>query len=321
MDGRFHRALRRVRPLTDALACGICFGLAGLVWSLPALRSRRQRRAATCTVCASHQRIRGVAVGAIAVLLLAGTGARVQEAVTPQIVCHSHITPDGQIEPEPLLHISPPPVWHVTRNVLVAPISGVGVLVGYGLGMQSCSGPPFLVMFWPPPRTSGGGSALGDVFVAWMPPTEPARPGDANAYGTTREHSYIRYGPNISGTRANEEELGIHESRHVDQWAVANLLAGPFSFPVAYFVDEALFPGERNHFERAAGLDDGSYPPVDDNWPAPRWPETAGIAAIVLVIMRRRIRWLARVAIAGRLAARAHAPMRCPTHSTGWTHV
>jgi hypothetical protein len=116
------------------------------------------------------------------------------------------------------------------------------------MGMDSCSGPPLLVMFWPPPRTSGGGSTLGDVFVAWMPPGEmPAGPLSSNGYGTEGERLYIRYGPNISQARAGEEELGYHESRHVDQWAVANFLAGPLAFPVAYFLDAALFPTSRNH--------------------------------------------------------------------------
>jgi hypothetical protein len=89
-------------------------------------------------------------------------------------------------------------------------------------------------MFWPPPRTSGGGSTLGDVFVAWMPPRETrAGPLSINGYGTEGERLYERYGPNISQDRGEEEELGYHESRHVDQWAVANLVAGPFAFPAA----------------------------------------------------------------------------------------
>jgi hypothetical protein len=151
------------------------------------------------------------------------------------------------------------------------------------MGMESCSGPPLLVMFWPPPRTSGGGSTLGDVFVARVPPGETrAGPLSINGYGTDGERLYIRYGPNISQDRADEEELGYQESRHVDQWAVANFLAGPFAFPAAYFADDTLFPASCNHFERDAGLSRGGYRPVSDNWPAPRWPDTAVVAAIGL---------------------------------------
>lgn len=71
---------------------------------------------------------------------------------------------------------------------------------------------------------------------------------------------------------------------------MANLLAGPFAFPVAYFIDDALLPDSRNHFERDAGLSRGGYAPVPDNWPAPRWPESAAIGALALLVFRRRLR-------------------------------
>ena len=262
--------------------------------------------------------MRGIAVVVLASLLVAGAGARVQEALAPHIVCHSHITADGQIKPEPHLQISPPAPWSTARNFLVAPISGVGVLTGRSLEMESCSGPSLWVMFWHPPRTSGGGTMLGDVFLAWMPPVDPAGALSVNGYAIADEGQYVRYGPNISQSRAEEEDLAKHESRHVDQWAVADVLAGPFAFPAAYVIDGALFPSSRNHFERAAGLSDGAYPPAPDNWPAPRWPDTAVIAIIALLIFRRRLRWLTRVAVGGRVHARAHAPMRCPVHTRGW---
>ena len=285
---------------------------------MPSLHSRRLRRAASCTVCAVHQRVRGIAVVVVAALLVAGAGARVQEAFAPQIPCHSHITADGQIKPEPRLRISPPAPWSITRNFLVAPISGVGVLTGRSLEMESCSGPSLWVMFWHPPRTSGGGTMLGDVFVAWMPPVAPWGPLSVYGYAIADEGQYVRYGPNISQTRSEEAKLAVHESRHVDQWAVCNLLAGPFAFPAAYLIDGALFPSSRNHFERAAGLSDGAYPPAPDNWPAPRWPDAAAIALIALLIFRRRLRWLSRVVVCGRAHAGDHAPMRCPVHTRGW---
>ncbi|MDR6509110.1 hypothetical protein J2805_004840 [Arthrobacter oryzae] len=320
MTGPVGRSIRSARALLRALACGICFGIAGLIWSMPRFRVGRLRRAATCRTCATHMRVRNATVFLAAALLLVGAAARTFESASPQIVCHSHITPNGQVQPEPYLEISPPAPWSITRNFLVAPISGVGVLAGRMLGMESCTGPPLLVMFWPPPRTSGGGSTLGDVFVAWMPPGEtPAGPLSINGYGTEGERLYIRYGPNISQARAEEEELGLHESRHVDQWAAANLLAGPLAFPTAYFVDDALFPASRNHFERDAGLSRGGYPPAPDNWPAPRWPDTAAIAALGLIIFRRRLRWSVRVFRGGPGQRTAHGPYRCAVHTPGWT--
>lgn len=62
-----------------------------------------------------------------AALLLTGAAARAFESAFPQVVCHSHITADGQVQPEPYLVISPPEPWSTVRNLLVAPISGVGV--------------------------------------------------------------------------------------------------------------------------------------------------------------------------------------------------
>ncbi|MDR7161936.1 hypothetical protein J2X42_004672 [Arthrobacter sp. BE255] len=313
------RLIRRARPFLRSLACGICFGIAGLIWSLPRFRTRRLKRAATCGICASHMRMRNVAVFLAAALLLAGAAARTFESTSPRVVCHSHITPDGQVQPEPYLEISPPVAWSTTRNFLVAPISGVGVLAGRVMGMESCSGPPLLVMFWPPPRTSGGGSTLGNVFVAWMPPGErPAGPLSINGYGTEGERVYIRYGPNISQARSEEEELGYHESRHVDQWAVANLLAGPIAFPAAYFANDAIFPASRNHFERDAGLSRGGYPPAPDNWPAPKSAETAILAVLGLIILRRRLRWAVRVIRRGQGQRTAHAAGACPVHTRGW---
>ncbi|PSL08115.1 hypothetical protein CLV30_10182 [Haloactinopolyspora alba] len=313
--GVFHHA----RPGLRLFACVICFGLAGLIWSLPRLRIRRLRRAARCRTCWTHQRVRNVAVFAVAALLVAGSLARLQTVLAPQIRCHSHVTAEGDVRPEPKLNISPPPWWAATRSFLVAPISGVGVLAGWAQGMESCSGPTLLVMFWPPPRISGGGTTLGDVFVAWMPPNGPTHGYlSEDVYGITDEGWYFRYGPNISEDRVNEAELGFHESRHVDQWAVGTLVAGPFAFPPAYFIDGTFFPGSRNHFERHAGLLRGGYAPVDDNWPAPLWPQTAGLVALAVLIWRRRLRWLIRVAVGGRSQVRVHAPGRCPVHTTGW---
>lgn len=211
------------------IACVLCFGLAGLIWSLPWLRRRRLARAQRCQVCGVHRRWRTWALCTLGLVLAAGSLARLHTTITPQIRCHAHIAEDGTIQPEPLLEISPPAPWAATRSVLVAPISGVGVLGGWVLGMESCAGPPLLVMFWLPPRTSGGGSTFGDVFVAWMPPrgsTDGALSEDG--YGIVDEERHLRYGPNISQRRVNEAVLGLHESRHVDQWAVGTILVGPW---------------------------------------------------------------------------------------------
>lgn len=314
------RARTAAAPWLRAIAWGICFGIAGLIWSLPVLRRRRLQRAASCQVCCRHQRVRNIVVVVVAALFVAGAGARAWEVTDEKIQCHSRISPDGTIQEEPRLDVAPHPTWDVTRQVLVAPLSGIGTLTGRVLGMRTCSHPPLLVMFWPPPRSSGGGTAVGDVFIAWIP-AETAGPAasDFEGYGIIGEPSSIRYGPNISTSRVNEVGLTRHESRHIDQWAVANLLGGPFAYPIAYAVDGSLFPFSRNHFERDAGLREGGYPPPADYGPAPVWPATLVLVLLVLLIFRRRIRWLARVVIGGRMQTRAHTPGRCPVHTTGWS--
>lgn len=318
MGGRVVRGLHRARPGFRLLACVICFGLAGLIWSLPTLRMRRLRRAASCRTCTTHQRVRNVAVFTVAMLLMAGSLARLQTVIAPQVKCDGNVAASGVSRPEPMLEISPPLPWEVTRSVLVAPASGVGVLAGWGLGMKSCSGPPLLVMSWLPPRTSSGGSTLGDVFLAWMPPRDPNRGAiSVNGYGIANQGRYMRHGPNSSQVRVAEAELGHHESRHVDQGAVGTFFAGPFVFPLAYAIDGTFYPRSRNHFERDAGLARGGYPPVDDNWPAADWPRAAGLIAVAALALRRRARWLFRVIFGGRPQASARSPGLCPVHTRG----
>lgn len=301
------RALRLV-------AYVLCFGLVGLIWSLPPLRRRRRHRARSCSTCARHHRLATGLLAGLTVRLLVGGVARAQMASTTSIRCHSHITTGGEVRPEPPLPVPRSGPWLTTRSALDAPAGGLAALGGRALGLRSCAGPALLVMFRDPPKGSGGGTVVGDVFVAWIPAAEPV---EAD-YGLPRAHGTVRYGPNIGDGRVDEAALVRHEGRHVDQWAVATLLAGPLTFPVAYFVDDAFFPEARNHFERAAGLSSGGYTPPPDTWPAPRWPETALLLLAVALLLRRRARWASRRLISGRDEAGAHAPQRCPLHTKGW---
>ncbi|MFI7063711.1 hypothetical protein ACIBL3_22185 [Kribbella sp. NPDC050124] len=198
-----------------------------------------------------------------------------------------------------LQDVSPPRIWGVAREVVNAPTTGLGLLASRGAGMSECAGPPLTVAFWEAPRLSGGGSTVGSTFVAWMPAgydSTSVLPG-AHGYGSADDRlepaaPYIRYGPNISDTRADESQLARHESRHTDQWAVGTLIGGPLAFPLAYYADSAFFPGSRNHFERAAGLADGDYSEPPDNRPAPipgAMPVAAGLLALLLYRQLRRL--------------------------------
>lgn len=133
-------------------------------------------------------------------------------------------------------------LWQTARTVVNAPVSGAALLYAAGEGgeMYHCA--------------ANGTTAvvLDDGF---------ARAG--TMYGTVF----------LTDQRAEAQSprmrrLSEHEARHSDQWALGSLLAGPAAFPALYAADEAFFPGAFNHFEQAAGLEDGGYDPPPDSPPA-----------------------------------------------------
>ncbi|MEO3843472.1 hypothetical protein [Streptomyces sp. CNZ287] len=133
-------------------------------------------------------------------------------------------------------------VWQTARTVLNAPVSGAALLYAAGEGgeIYHCA--------------ANGTTAviLDDGF---------ARAG--TMYGTVF----------LTDQRAETQsprmrKLSEHEARHSDQWALGSLLAGPAAFPALYAADEVFFPGAYNHFEQAAGLEDGGYDPPPDSPPA-----------------------------------------------------
>lgn len=303
--------MRRIGAVTWAIALPLCFGALGLIWALPAMRRRARRKAARCTTCRRHQRWSRLLVAAFLLLQAVGAATSAHTAVRPPPPCHANMFSDGstQQEPQPQ-NLSSTRAWSVTRDIVTAPSSGLALLGARAAGMHQCAGPPHTVMFWQPPRTSGGGSTVGDTFLAWKPSSQH-NPGQlANTYGIAPE------GPNIS---ANKAELSRHESRHTDQWAVFTLAGGSIAFPAAYYADSAFFPGARNHFERAAGLADGGYPAPPSTGPAPIWSAVAAMSMALLLILRTRIRRLFRALVTGRTQTLSHhRPGRCPLHTAGW---
>lgn len=324
------RLLHRLAAPARAVALIVCFGTLGLIWSLPWMRRRSERKAANCTVCRRHRTWARVFVSCFVVAQAVGVAAFVFSAADPPLRCHAHLYADGQVRDEPLLpNVSPAGPWNITRQVIEAPISGLTLLSTTAAGMRDCGIPPLgKVVFWLPPRNSSGGSVVGGVFVAWMPANREYASllQGLQGFGLAPEsrgsapQTYLRYGPNMSATRDEEIELSRHESRHIDQWAVATILGGPLAFPAAYVTDNAFFPLNRNHFERAAGLDDGGYSPPPDNLPAPLLPEALVVVVVLLLVLRRRIRWCSRILVGGRAGGAIHAPGRCPLHTTGWLH-
>lgn len=313
------RWLNRVGAVARVASSLLCFGALGLIWALPAMRRRARLKAARCITCRQHQRWSSLLVAAFLLLQAVGAATSAHTAVRPPPPCHTQVLSNGRTQPVQPQGVSPARAWNITRDVVTAPTSGLALLGAKAAGMHQCAGQPHTVMFWQPPRTTDGGSTVGDTFLAWKPSGQHNPGRLANTYGFTAAGPHRRYGEDISAARTDDTRLVRHESRHTDQWAVFTLAGGPLAFPVAYYADSALFPAARNHFERAAGLADGGYRAPPGKGPAPIWTAVAAMGAVLLLLLRTRIRWLSRALVSGWTRALAHhQPGRCPLHTVGW---
>lgn len=319
----------QVSPLTasrgSALLWGVVsvlsLGLVGLLLTLPPVRRRRAERTAGCSVCRRQRRCRRTAAAVLTVLLLLGAVGRTWAVASPPRACSTTVSADGSEPADDPLGPSHSLLWTGARGLVTAPVSGLALLGSSAAGMSTCDARPVLVTFRP--EASGGGTTVGDTFVAWMPTAEHRDPrletlgvpSGRLPYGDVGGRPF---GPQITSNRADAHRLAAHESRHTDQWTVSTLLAGPLAYPSLYFVTDAVLPGGRNPFERDAGLDAGGYDAPSSSAPAPRWATIAVLAILLLLVLARRLRWLSRVVRGGRPAALAHAADRCPVHSPGW---
>lgn len=287
----------------------LCFGVIGLLWLLPPVRRRRRRRAAVCGACRRRQRVGAVVIAGFAALLLVGAATRAQIAVLDDCSLRFATGADEVVAETPTPDAAPG-LWGRTRAAVNAPISGLMLMGTRAAGMDHCTGSTVLVAFPPSPTRESGGSVVGDVFVSWL--------SEVDGVALPGQETYVRFGSDANSEPEVVEAIARHESRHVDQWAVATMIGGPTALPTAYYLDSLLFPLARNHFERAAGLEDGGYDVPPDFGPSPLWLPLALSLALLVVVLRRRIRWASRVLVSGRAGAVAHEDGRCPVHSRGW---
>jgi len=206
------RLLNRVGGAARPVSLLVCFGAFGLIWALPSMRLRVGRKAARCAICRRHHAWSRFFTGGFAILLVLAAATTAYAAAAPPLLCHSHLYPDGRVKTEPILQdVSPPRTWNLARDVINAPTTGLALLASKAAGMRECAGPPLTVTFWQPPRVSGGGSTVGDIFVAWMPThlESSSLLQGARGFGLSAEgqgllaqegQGYVRYGPNISST-------------------------------------------------------------------------------------------------------------------------
>ena len=264
-------------------------GLLGLFLVLPRTRVLRPRRVLACDLCQRrHRRLLAVMV-VLALLSVAGLGLRLSQRARELPACAADTSiAEGRRVIDPRAP-SPPPPWSTVRSVMTAPVSGLalGFAEARGQGLCSVGDPPITLAFVPQAGEQMG-SMVGEVFLA-----SPV--------------------PRINPVRARD--LAEHESRHVDQWAACTIVGGISLLPVLYLVDDTLYPGSENHFEQAAGLFDGAYPPPPD---PPRGPQAWAIvlwAGVILLVARRRIRWAVRTLVRRTTVT---DPARCGVHTTGW---
>ena len=279
-------AAMRVVWMVVAFAGG---GLLGLFLVLPRTRLLRPRRVLACDLCQHRHRRLLAAMVVLALVSVAGFGLRISQRARELPACAADTSiAEGRRVIDPRAP-KPPPLWSTIRSVMTAPVSGLalGFAEVRGRGLCSVGDPPITLAFVPQAGEHMG-SMVGEVFMA-----SPV--------------------PRINPVRARG--LAEHESRHVDQWAVCTIVGGIALLPVLYVVDETLYPGSENHFEQAAGLFDGAYPPPPV---PPKGPQGWAIAlwlGVLLLLTRRRIRWVVRSLVRRRNQS---APDRCAVHTTGW---
>ncbi len=295
-SGARHRVSRVLHPVARvfvALAALLAFGLFGLLVVVWHAARRRHRVGPDCRGCRRRRHFTLAVTSVLAFLVVVGSG----------LSLHQHTTGPGlpacATQRSALVHgpmgvassdSDRGAVWSQTRNVLTSPVSGLTRHYVNDRGGGLCEVHSMTVGFLPS-AAADSGVAVGGVVLM-----------DENA----------------RTSEAGWEALARHESRHVNQWAVLTLAGGPAAMPLLYAADDAFFPDSRNHFERAADLEDGGYPVVDSLGPRPQWPNVAVLGLLLLVVFRRRARWVSRVLIGGRMAARAHQPGLCAVHSRGW---
>jgi hypothetical protein len=213
---------RRVQLALGALSMVLLLGVLGLAWW--GWRHRTGRRASV------PFRRAGVALAAVGLIVIAlGAAWRLDTALQPTASC---APPSGP----PAAPSSGLSASLAEQQAATWPETGIGLLYAQTNGALVCL------------------SQHADYYVA------------VNAHHIAGTHAMtvgdIVLTPGFNMTREERAALAAHEAHHRVQWAWATVIGGPLAFPVAYGIVDFFYPGARNPFERAAGLEGGQYEAV-----------------------------------------------------------
>lgn len=287
------RRLHTIARVVAVLAAFLAFGLLGLLVAVWHATRGRQRAEHGCRPCRWRRYLTLGVTSVLAGLVLVGTGLSLHQSTfgpglpTCRTEQPAHVPESSNHQ---AMEVAGGDVWSQSRQILTAPVSGLARLYVNDRGGGLCEVQSTTVGFLPS-AASDSGAAVGGVVLI-----------DAKSRASAGDWA----------------ALARHESRHVNQWAALTLAGGPAAMPVLYAVDDAFFPDSLNHFERAAGLEDGGYPGAESWGPQPQWVDVTVLGLILIVAFRRRLRWASRVLTGGSAAAAAHQDGLCPLHSTGW---
>lgn len=288
-------AWNRLRATVRAIgvfAALLAFGLLGLLAGVWHLTRGRQTADQACRCCRRRRSLALAGTFALAGLVLTGSAMAVHQHVGGPGLPHC----DTELPGSATANLGDSAVgvggkaWLQARQLLTAPVTG-------------------LVRHYVNDR-GGGLCEAGSMTLAFLPSAASDSSVAVGSVVLTDDESPISEGTG--------EALARHESRHVTQWAALSLAGGPLAMPLLYAVDEAFFPHSRNHFERAADLDDGGYSHPEGFGPQPQWVKVGVLGMLLVIVGRRRLRWTSRVLTGGEAAAVARERGLCPLHSRGW---
>jgi hypothetical protein len=201
-------------------AAVLLFGLLGLAWWL-------WRHRAGSQPAARFPRVRTGLVAAGLVIIAVGTVGRLVDTIEPVPSC----SPPGGAQGA--TRGAPSDASLVAQEAATWPETGIGLLYSRASDARICLSPAqdYYVAVHTDNIAGARAMTLGDIVLM----------------------------PVLTGSRERLRALAGHEAQHRVQWAVGTVIGGPLAFPIAYAIDDFFFPGDRNHFERMAGLEAGGY--------------------------------------------------------------